>query len=134
MIYQWEASGDTPDRVVSSYWGGLHDSLGDASEREDPFAEELFHGVTQRASVLDELIKPHAQNWRMERMSAVDRNILRLATYEMQQGEPPAIVIDEALELGRRFSGDKSAKFLNGVLDAIRKATAPSEHVESPES
>ena len=67
-------------------------------------------------------------------MSAVDRNILRLATYEMQQGEPPAIVIDEALELGRRFSGDKSAKFLNGVLDAIRKATAPSEHVESPES
>ncbi len=125
MIYQWEASGDAPDRVMSAYWGGLQDSLGEGSESEDRFAEKLFYGVVRRAKALDELIQPHAANWRLERMSAVDRNILRLAAFELQQGEPPAVVIDEALELGRRFSGEKSAKFLNGVLDAIRKTIAP---------
>ncbi len=127
LIFQWEASGDAPDRVLHAYWGGLHDSLGDSNDREDVFAEQLFYGVAGRAKALDEVIRPHAANWRLERMSAVDRNILRLATYEMQQGEPPAIAIDEALELGRRFSGEKSAKFLNGVLDAVRKTISSTE-------
>ena len=78
--------------------------------------------MARRTKSLDELIRKHAANWKLERMAAVDRNILRLAVYEMQEGKTaPVVAINEALELGRRFSGEQSARFLNGVLDAIRK-------------
>jgi len=123
MVFQWEASGDEPEQVVESYWGGLAGEPGQEQPAEDPFANSLFHGVTRRRDSLDRLIRAHASNWKLDRMAAVDRNILRLAVYEMQQGETgPPVVINEALEMGRRFSGEKSAGFLHGVLDAIRKS------------
>lgn len=122
MIFQWEASGDPPERVVETYWGSLASETAGAAAQEDAFAEKLLRGVSAQADALDALIRKHSDNWRLERMAAVDRNILRLAVYELKQGEPaPAVVINEALELGRRYSGEKSARFLNGVLDAIRK-------------
>lgn len=122
MIFQWEASQDEPEDVIESFWGGLAGEIGEEVPREDPFANALLKGVVRQAKPLDELIRKHASNWRLERMAAVDRNILRMAIYEMRGGEtPPAIAINEAIELGRRFSGDQSARFLNGVLDAIRK-------------
>ena len=92
----------------------------------DEFMETLAHGTFARRASIDEQITQRSSNWRIERMPVVDRNILRLAIFEMQVVEtPPAVVIDEALELGRQFSGPESVGFLNGVLDAIRKGAKP---------
>ena len=75
---------------------------------------------------MDELIVSKSENWRIERMPAVDRNVLRLAVYEMTHTETPRpVVIDEAIELARQFSGDESVAFINGVLDAVRKHIPP---------
>ena len=88
----------------------------------DEFMEILARGAFDRLASIDEQISQRSAHWRIERMPTVDRNILRLAIFEMQVLEtPPPVVIDEALELGRQFSGPESVSFLNGVLDAIRK-------------
>ncbi len=84
--------------------------------------EELVRGTVANVGDLDSQITEKASNWRIERMSAVDRNVLRLAVYEMMHVKTPrAVVIDEAIELARQFSGDESVPFINGVLDAVRK-------------
>jgi transcription antitermination protein NusB len=93
---------------------------------KDPFMEALVRGAARNSEPIDEKITAHSAHWRLERMPAVDRNILRLAVFEMMfEGTPAAVVIDEAIELARRFSGDESAPFINGVLDAVRKEIAP---------
>jgi N utilization substance protein B len=123
MIFQWEQSRSTPEEVMAAFWGGLVNEGAGEGETEDPFANRLLQGVVERCPAIDELIRKHAEHWRMERMSAVDRNILRLAVFELlEKTAAPAVVIDEALEVGRRFSGDESARFLNGVLDAVEKS------------
>jgi N utilization substance protein B len=84
--------------------------------------EELAKGASEMAPDIDHRISQKSAHWKLERMPIVDRNILRLAIYEMsRQDTPPAVVIDEALELARQFSGDESVSFINGVLDAIHK-------------
>jgi N utilization substance protein B len=84
--------------------------------------ESLVRGAAAASKGIDERISAKSANWRIERMPAVDRNILRLAVFEMNQLKtPPAIVIDEALELARQFSGEESVAFINGVLDAVRR-------------
>ena len=84
------------------------------------FAKELVCGVTDDLLALDELVGEHARNWRVERMAAVDRNILRLAAYEIRSTETPvSVVLDAAVELARRFGSDTSPAFVNGVLDAV---------------
>ena len=86
------------------------------------FAKELVHGVTNHRDNLDERIAARAKNWRISRMAAVDRNILRLATYELAHTDTPdTVVLDEAVELARRFGDDPSPAFVNGILDAIAK-------------
>ena len=96
----------------------------------DRFMEALVYGAVDKKAAIDETITKHSQNWRLERMPSVDRNILRVATYELMRGESAtAVIIDEAIELARRFSGDESIGFINGVLDAVAKdieATQPS--------
>jgi N utilization substance protein B len=93
--------------------------------RDDSFVESLVRGTTQRQTDIDDMIRRHLQHWRLERMASVDRNILRLATYELlATPTPPAVVIDEALELARRFSNDEAVQFVNGVLDAAHKEIA----------
>ena len=83
---------------------------------------QLVSGAVEHLAEIDRRIARHAEHWRMERMPAVDRNILRLAVYEMMQADtPPAVVIDEALELARRFSSEESVQFVNGVLDAVHR-------------
>jgi N utilization substance protein B len=122
LLYQWESSGESPDSVLSSYFSSLSDSIGDKSVKDDPFAEDLFRGVTRTSKTIDDIIERHSSNWKLERMAAIDRNVLRLAVHEMQRGGAVgAVVIDEAIELTRRFSGEKASKFVNGVLDAIRR-------------
>jgi transcription antitermination protein NusB len=92
----------------------------------DPFMETLARGTADTAVELDELIAKRAEHWRLERMPIVDRNILRMALFEMKDlGTPPAVVIDEALELARRYSEAEAIPFINGVLDGLRKLIFP---------
>src|SRR5579862_7587522 len=110
----------------------FNDTLHSESEnppllRDDSFVESLVRGAVDRQGEIDDMIRRHLQHWRLERMATVDRNILRLATYELlATATPPAVVIDEALELARRFSNDEAVQFVNGVLDAANKEIASS--------
>lgn len=130
LLYQWDMRQQPVDEAIHAFYDSLYSSeehTKDEPAKESPrperdvFMEQLVHGAAKEAPSLDELITKHAANWRIERMPAVDRNILRLAIYEMKTvGTPGPIVIDEALQLARRFAGDESISFLNGVLDAVR--------------
>lgn len=118
MLFQWEQGKHTPQHVVESFLRAAK-----ADPEVERFAQELFEGTVAKVEVLDRNIREAAENWRLERMAAVDRNILRLALYELLHypETPPAVVMNEALEIARRFSDKDSVDFVNGVLDAIRK-------------
>ncbi len=90
------------------------------------FADQLFAGTVDAVEEIDRLIRRHAEHWRLERMAVVDRNILRLGIYEISHHRetPPVVVINEALELARKFSEEVSVQFINGLLDRIRKEIA----------
>ena len=104
----------------------LHSESDDPTPlKTDDFVDSLVRGTVEKQEEIDGMIRRHLQHWRLERMAAVDRNILRLATYELlATTTPPAVVIDEALELARRFSNDEAVQFVNGVLDAAHKEIA----------
>lgn len=98
----------------------------------DAFLETLACGTAACIPELDALISQRAEHWRLERMPRVDRSILRLAVFEMRDlGTPPPVVIDEALELARRYTGEEAIPFLNGVLDSIRKTLFPEAAAQS---
>jgi len=120
MLFQWELGEHTPQHVIATFL-----RLQRTDPEEESFARSLFEGTVSEVDSLDPIIREHAQHWRLERMAAVDRNVIRLALYELLHyvETPPAVVINEALELARRFSTADSAEFVNGVLDAVRKAT-----------
>jgi N utilization substance protein B len=123
MLFEWDLRRTPLDEIAKGYYESLlvrEDSV--AKPRPDAFALELLRGVSAEIAAIDELIVRHAAHWRLERMPAVDRNVIRLAVYEMLRTETPApIVIDEAIELARRFAGEESVQFVNGVLDAVRR-------------
>ena len=122
MIYQWDLNREPAGEGREAYWKTLAAETSTERPRDDDFAEQLFERVTSQVSQIDDLIREHASNWRLERIAAVDRNILRMAVSELlDEKEAPAVIINEAMEVGRRFSTDESGPFLNGVLDAIRK-------------
>jgi len=111
------------EKAISSFYDTLYSDGDEARDDEhDEFMEELAKGASEMASDIDHRIAEKSENWKLERMPIVDRNILRLAIYEMsRQDTPVAVVIDEALELARQFSGEDSVSFINGVLDAVHK-------------
>lgn len=119
MLFQGEMGKQTPDEVRATFW-----RAGESVEPEvRSFAEELFLAATTNQEKIDALITAYSRHWRLERMAAVDRNLLRMAIGEMIgfRATPFPIVINEALEIGRRYSAPESITFLNGVLDAIAK-------------
>jgi N utilization substance protein B len=119
ILFLWDARRQPVTDVIDAYYDTLYSE--ERPER-DPFVTDLVRGTVEHLTELDERITKHAEHWRMERMPAVDRNILRLAVYEMTHGgTPAAVTIDEALELARKFSGEDSVQFVNGVLDAIHR-------------
>ncbi len=124
LLYQWDVTKQPVENAISTFYDTLY-ATEEEPEREparDAFMEELAVGTARMAPELDQRISGKAVHWRLERMPAVDRNILRLAVYEMtEQKTPAAVVIDEAIELARQFSGDESVSFINGVLDAVHK-------------
>ncbi len=123
LLFQWDLRRTPLDEIVRHYYDSLllsEDTV--AAPRQDEFAKGLLEGVVGDVAGVDERISRNAEHWRMQRMPAVDRNILRIAVYEMLHTDtPPAVVIDEALELARQFSGEESVHFVNGVLDAVRR-------------
>jgi N utilization substance protein B len=119
MLFQGDLGKQTPDQVRSLFWPSRDDV--DAETRG--FAEDLYRVASTRQPEIDALIELHAQNWRLERMAVVDRNLLRGAVAEMlgYPNTPAAIIINESLEIARRYAAPESVQFLNGVLDAIAR-------------
>jgi transcription antitermination protein NusB len=125
VLYQWDMTKQPVAQAISSFYDTLYSDESEEPEEQpgrDEFMEELVKGTSEMAADIDHRISSKSENWRLERMPTVDRNILRLAIYEMSRQEtPPAVVIDEALELARQFSGEESVSFINGILDAVHK-------------
>jgi len=120
MLFEWDMTRQDPAHVETLFWRSAPAA---ASTRE--FANQLFEGVLKEAAALDEVVARFTKNWRLERIAAIDRNILRLAIYELRtRTAPPKVVIDEALELAKKFSSAEAPAFLNGVLDAAHKGFA----------
>ena len=118
MLYQRDIGKHDCRYILDSFW-----EMNEHSPQVREFATHLFEGSVARLKEIDELIQSHAENWRLSRMAAVDRNILRLAVYELlsEDKTPSTVVINEALEVARKFSTHESAQFVNGILDSIRK-------------
>jgi len=129
MLYQWDVGQHPPAHIIATFLAGQR-----TEAAEESFARALFEGAVEIKDELDRQLRQHTQHWRLERMAAVDRNILRLALYEMLNypETPPAVVINEALEIARRFSARDSVEFVNGILDAIRKSRAASAPAPGP--
>jgi transcription antitermination protein NusB len=117
MLFQGDLGKQKPEEVEQLFW----DSREDVDEETRGFADDLHRLATQREGEVDGLIQRHAQNWRLERMPVVDRNLLRTAVAEMlgYPKTPAAVVINETLEIARRYAAPESVNFLNGVLDAV---------------
>ena len=122
MLFLWDARRQPVAEVIEAWYQTLYSEESRAKPDYDAFAAQLVTGTVEHATEIDERIVKHAEHWRLERMPAVDRNVLRLAVYEMLFGATPAAVaIDEALELARRYSNEESVQFVNGVLDAVHR-------------
>jgi transcription antitermination protein NusB len=120
MLFQADLGRQTPDQVRATFWK--------ASDTVEPevrgFAEDLFRVAQAEQERIDDLIAGHSTHWRLDRMPAVDRNLLRMAVAELIgfKSTPFPVVINEALEIGRRYSAPESLNFLNGVLDSIARS------------
>ncbi|MGH9508905.1 MAG: transcription antitermination factor NusB [Terriglobales bacterium] len=118
MLFQADLGRQGPEQVRKTFWA----ERSEVDEEARAFSEELFRVATERAEEIDALIGRHAEHWRMERMATVDRNILRAGVAEFLAMETPRpVVINEALEIARRFSSPESVHFINGVLDSIAR-------------
>jgi N utilization substance protein B len=119
MLFQSDMGKQTPDQVRATFWAERHD----LEPEVRGFADDLFRAASDRAAEIDRLIEQHAQNWRMERMAAVDRNLLRAAVAEFLgfPATPKPVIINEALEIARKFSSTESVNFINGVLDSVAR-------------
>src|SRR3974390_3021240 len=123
MLFQADMGKQTPDQVRATFW-----RAGDAVEPEvRGFAEDLFRVANANLEQIDQLIAQNSKHWRIEPMRAVDRNLLRMAMGEMLgfKSTPFPIVINEALEIARRYAAPESINFLNGILDAIAHGLLP---------
>ncbi|HEX5435436.1 MAG TPA: transcription antitermination factor NusB [Candidatus Angelobacter sp.] len=119
MLFQRDMGKQSPDQVRTTFWGERPEV--DAETRD--FAENLFSVAVDEKRGVDDLIQKHAQHWKMDRMAAVDRNVLRtgVAEFLCYRSTPRPVVINEALEIARKFSAPESVHFINGVLDSVGK-------------
>jgi N utilization substance protein B len=133
ILFLWDARRQPVEDAIDAYYDTLYS---EEHPERDPFVAVLVRGTVTHLAEVDEQITKHAEHWRMERMPAVDRNILRLAVFEMTRGGTPApVTIDEALELARKYSNEESVQFVNGVLDAIRREMPPApSQTRTPEA
>jgi N utilization substance protein B len=133
ILYQWEVGRASIDRTLEAFWAIRNDERAlegraeDDDEIDREFAERLVRGTIDAIGDLDPLIEKAAEHWRLSRMAIIDRLILRLGAYELREDRdtPAPVVINEALELARTFSGEDAVRFINGVLDTIAKTMRP---------
>ena len=118
MLYQYDLSGNLPETIVSTF-----EELQKSKPNTREFATKIFHGTVAHITTIDEMIQQQADNWRLSRMAVVDRNIIRLSVYEFlhEDDTPKLVIIDEAIEIAKKFGTDKSSQFINGILDGILK-------------
>ena len=119
MLYQWDLTREPMDRVAGLFW-----QIRTSTDATRESAERLAKGAQESLEPIDAVITTASTNWRFERIAAVDRNIIRIATYELmhEPKTPASVIIDEAVEMAKRFGAADSPGFVNGVLDAIRAA------------
>jgi N utilization substance protein B len=119
MLFQADLGQQPIEEVRKTFWQGR----GDVAPEVKGFAEDIFRVARDRSPEIDKLIENHAENWRMDRMAAVDRNLMRAAVAELLgfPKTPRAVVINEAIEIARKFSSPQSVQFINGVLDSVGK-------------
>ena len=127
MLYQCDVGKQESEDVVEIYW-----EMNEHPPKVQEFANQLFLGTLSRLKEIDRYIQQHAKNWRLSRMAAVDRNILRLAAFELMSDckTPGTVVINEALEIAKKYSTHESAQFVNGVLDSIKNNLKKKEVLE----
>ncbi len=118
MLFQHDMSGNTPDMIVATF-----EDLQKSKANTREFAEKIFRGTVTHMAAIDDMIQAQAENWRLSRMAVVDRNIIRMSVYEFlhESDTPKLVIIDEAIEIAKRFGTIKSSQFINGILDGILK-------------
>lgn len=118
FLYQHDLGGGTLEESVALFW----QTQWETAEPTRKFAEELIRGTIEHQPVIDEKIQKYTEHWELQRIAAVDRNILRLAIYEMlfRDDIPPVVSINEAVDIAKKFSTRESGAFVNGILDRLR--------------
>jgi N utilization substance protein B len=118
MLFQWDMSQQEFTKLEARFWKSAK-----AADKTRAFANQLFEGAAKDVGALDEIIGKHCENWRFERLAAIDRAILRLAIHEMKSADTPAkVVLNEAVDLAKKYSSEESGGFVNGVLDSVHKS------------
>jgi N utilization substance protein B len=118
LLFQWDMSQQEFPKMEAKFWKNAK-----AADKTRAFANKLFEGAAKDVTVLDALIVGHSDNWRFERLAAIDRAILRLAIHEMRESEtPPKVVLSEAVDLAKKYSSEEAGSFVNGILDAVHKS------------
>lgn len=118
MLFQRDMAGNDPRAIIETF-----EDLQRVRPNVREFAERIFLGTVENVEEIDQIISAQADNWRLERMAAVDRNIIRMSIYELKwvEGTPKLVIIDEAIEIAKKFGTEKSSQFINGILDGILK-------------
>ena len=121
LLFQLDVNPGEPEEAFRHFWAGR-----DVSEKARRFAEDIVLGVRSNAGAIDEIIRKSARNWDIRRMGVIERNVMRMAVYEMhfKDDVPPVVSINEAVDIAKYFSSTESGKFVNGILDRIRKDLA----------
>jgi transcription antitermination protein NusB len=118
MLFQHDLSGNAPDTIVTTF-----EDLQKSKPNTREFAVRIFRGTVDNITSIDDMIQLQADNWRLSRMAVVDRNIIRMSVYEFlhETDTPKLVIIDEAIEIAKKFGTQKSSQFINGILDGILK-------------
>ncbi|HEY0144010.1 MAG TPA: transcription antitermination factor NusB [Thermoanaerobaculia bacterium] len=118
MLFQHDMSGNTPEMII-----GTFEELQKAKPNTREFSTRIFRGTVEHMPDIDDKIQNQAENWRLSRMAAVDRNIIRMSVYEFlhESDTPKLVIIDEAIEIAKKYGTQKSPQFINGILDGILK-------------
>jgi N utilization substance protein B len=116
VLYQWDLTPPDARKTLLRFEGRSSSKGG-----SDPFLDKLVHGVMAHAQEIDRLIEQYSEHWRLRRIAPIDRNILRIAIFELVYCDeiPPKVTLNEAIELGKEFGSDESGSFINGILDRI---------------
>ncbi len=118
VLYQWDVTGHDAAKTLVQFQSHFSQD-----EQKDEFAERIVLGVLTQREEIDRIVEQYSENWRLERMTVIDRNLLRLATFELLFCDdiPPKVTLNEAIDLGKRFGSEDSSAFINGILDRIQK-------------